>query len=136
MVTVLSFDSRPIQQLLSPENNHLFSTKYPLIYKCMSSSNKNNCRKSQVYKSAIDISLESNQIRATTLIIEYVINHQNSYVFSFLFKNNLIKIVNRGVKVAKLLQSDIFCHKFDYEYWPSTHADSRTALRVYNGSIF
>jgi hypothetical protein len=101
MVTVLSFDSRPIQKLLSPENNHLFSTKYPLIYKCMSSSNKTN--RKQIYKSAIDISLESNQIRATTLIIEYIINHQNSYVFSFLFKNNLIKIVNRGVKVAKLL---------------------------------
>ena len=98
------------------------------------SSGKRN--KQKVCKSAIDISLESNQIRATTLIIDYIINHQNSYVFSFLFRDNLIKIINRGVKVAKLLQSGIFCHKFDFEYWPSTHMDNRSAIRVYNGSIF
>ena len=131
MVTVLSFDSRPIQNLLSGDKSHLISTKYPLIYKCMNTKSSN-----KTTKSAIDISLESNQIRATTLIIEYIIQHQNSYVFSFLFKENLIKIINRGVKVAKLLESDIFCHKFDFEYWPSTHADSSVALRVYNGSIF
>jgi hypothetical protein len=41
MVTVLSFDSRPIQNLLSGDKSHLISTKYPLIYKCMNSKSSN-----------------------------------------------------------------------------------------------
>lgn len=104
MLTFLSYDSRPIKVLLSESNNHLFSTKYPLFYNYKHTHQDGNIR----YQSAIDIALEANQIRAITLIIEYIIKHQNSYIFSYLFCKNFITLINRGVPVSSLLESDVF----------------------------
>ena len=70
------------------------------------------------------------------MIIDYVIKHQNSYIFSHLFKSNLIKLINKGVKVSELLQSDIFEHKFDYELWPSTNVIGKKVQKHYNGSKY
>jgi hypothetical protein len=38
--------------------------------------------------------------------------------------------------VSKLLQSDIFMHKFDYDLWPSTNLCGQKVLKHYNGSKF
>lgn len=114
MVTILAYDTRPIKILLDDKNEALFGTKYPLFYNYKHQDPKGVTK----YQSAIDIALEANQIRAITLIIDYIIKYQNSYIFSYLFKSNLIKLINRGVPVSPLLQSDVFEHQFEFENWP------------------
>lgn len=69
-------------------------------------------RENDKFITAIDIALENNQIRALKLILDYVIQYQNSYVFSFLFRCNLINIIEKGIKVANLMQSNIFNVEF------------------------
>lgn len=80
--------------------------------------------------------MEANQIRAITLIIEYIIKYQNSHIFSYLFKSNLIKLINKGVRVAKLLCSDVFQHQFENDKWPVIHTNDKDAIELYNGSVF
>lgn len=88
------------------------------------------------YRSAIDTALKTNQIRAVGCILEYIVKYQNTYVSSFLFSKNIPKLMEKGVPVAPLLNSDIFCYKFDCDEWPSTHTDDQTYMRPYNKSIF
>ena len=81
MVSFLAFDNRSIKELLSEHNKEYFTSKYPIFYK-----NKNG-------GSAIDVALENNQIRSVSLMIDYIITYQNSYVFSHLFENNLVHLI-------------------------------------------
>ena len=79
MITILSYDSRPIKILLDDKNQHLFKPKYPLFYNYKHTDLRGDVK----YQSAIDIAfktpktqaLEANQIRAITLIIEYIIKY-------------------------------------------------------------
>ena len=85
---------------------------------------------------ALDIALDSNQIRAVLLMIEYIIKYQNCHVFAFLFHDNFRTLVEKGIKLRPLLSSDIFCHRFDFEDWPLIHYDNSKMIMPYNGSIF
>ena len=42
----------------------------------------------------------------------------------------------KNIGLYKLLESDIFCHQFDFYEWPQTHTDDRNLTLSYNGSIF
>ena len=86
--------------------------------------------------SAIDTALENNQIRALNEIIQYVVKYQNSYVYSYLFTDNLLSLIDKGVDVASLLASDIFYQRFDFQEWPAIHTDNTTKIVPFNGSIF
>lgn len=44
--------------------------------------------------------------------------------------------MEKGILVAELLNSEVFCKTFDFDEWPGTHTDSTTYLRPYNDSIF
>ena len=132
MLTQLAYDSRPIQILLNEQNEQFYNSKYPLFYKFLA-LDKNG---QSTYKSALDISLESNQVRAVALIIDYIVTHQNSFIYSYLFKKILISLINRGVQVSKLLDSDIFQHQFNFELWPSTHSNGESMQKFYNNSFF
>jgi len=46
-------------------------------------------------------------------LINHVIQHQNSYVYSYLFKDNLIDIMEKGIEVAPLFNSEVFIYNFD-----------------------
>jgi hypothetical protein len=45
-------------------------------------------------------------------------------------------MLEKGIHVTKLLQSNIFQYTFDYDEWPSNHNNKTEAIRPYNGSIF
>ena len=76
------------------------------------------------YCNVIDVALKGNQLRAITSIIDFIVAHQNSYVSSFLFTNNLAKVLEKGIDIEPLLSSDIFVMKFDYDEWPSFHSNN------------
>jgi Fe-S cluster assembly iron-binding protein IscA len=103
MISVLSFDSRCIKVLL--DHNECKSYEYPLFYKMRHKQDDEI-----ILNTAIDIALDSNQVRAANLIIDYIVDNQNSFAFSFLFKDNFWKLLEKGIGVSSLLDSDIFCH--------------------------
>ena len=49
---------------------------------------------------------------------------------------NFSKLLEKGIKVKPLMDSEIFVYRFDYDEWPSTHVDDNKYSRPYNGSIF
>ena len=64
---------------------------------------------------AIDIALKEKQFAALSLILDYIIEYQNSYIYSYLFKTNLVELINRNIAVKKLMESNIFFYEFAYE---------------------
>ena len=69
---------------------------------------------------AVDISLKNNQIQALNLIIDYIVCHQNSFVHFYIFQNTFKILLDKGIHLTDLLNSDIFTHKLEYDNheWP------------------
>jgi len=134
MVSLLNFDSRSMKSLLDDKHSKFFSSEFPIFYRNkMPKQGKPN---EYFYRSAIDSSLKNNQVGAVSLIIEYIIKYQNNYVSSYLFLSILPDIIQKGILVADLLNSNVFSKTFDFDEWPGTHTDSTTYLRPFNDSIF
>lgn len=106
MVSILSFDSRSMSQLLNDKNAKYFQSDFPLFYK--NKIQKSNNKKKFFYRSAIDSALRNNQIRAVSCIIDYIVKYQNNYVSSFLFERSIEILITKGVEVADLFKSKIF----------------------------
>jgi|TARA_B110000285_G_C15138101_1_gene628603 hypothetical protein len=109
MTSILAFDSRSIKALLDDNNEEHFQSQFPIFYMTKYGNSKEN-----ELSSAIDTSLENNQIRALNIIIQYVVKYQNNYVYSYLFTDNLLELITKGVEVSALLKSEIFYHRFDF----------------------
>jgi len=43
-------------------------------------------------------------------MLDHIVKYQNNYAYSFLFENNFNKLLQIGINVHDLLESDIFCH--------------------------
>ena len=65
-----------------------------------------------------------------------MVKYQNNFVTSFLFRKNFFDLVEKGIPVQALLNSNIFCYNFDFDEWPSAHFDEETYYKPYNLSIF
>jgi hypothetical protein len=132
MVSILSFDSRSMSHLLDDKHADFFSDEFPIFY-------RNKIQKSggkYFYRSAIDRSLRCNQVRAVSLMIDYIVKYQNNFVSSYLFLKNFPVLLEKAINVFPLLDSNVFSLKFDYDEWPSSHTNNDTHLRPYNDSIF
>ena len=46
------------------------------------------------------------------------------------------QLINQGINVAELFNSQVFCYTFDFDEWPSTHTDKNDYMRPYNDTIF
>lgn len=55
---------------------------------------------------------------------------------SYLFKDNLIQLLNKDVNVVPLMNSNILMMQFSNEEWPQVHANDMKVIRPYNGSFF
>ena len=130
MVSILAFDSKTIKFLLKDDYSEGFSPEFPVFYTNIHSKNP------KLKQNAIDVAILNNQIRAVNLIIDHIIKFQNNFVSSYLFEDNLIDIMNRGISVVDLMKSNVFSFKFEYEEWPQVHTDMSKVINPYNGSIF
>ena len=67
--------------LLDDSNSEYFSDVFPIFYKNKlqkaGGASQRNC-----YRSAIDNSLRNNQVKAVSLMIDYIVKYQNSFVSS------------------------------------------------------
>lgn len=137
MASILSFDSRSTKYLLREEHSDQFVEDFPVFYKNkFSKLNKSDDNQIKFYRSAIDNAVLLNQNAAVQAIINHIIVRQNSFISSFLFMKNLISLVEKGIMIKGLLESDIFSFKFDFDEWPSMHTNQGDFTRPYNGDIF
>jgi hypothetical protein len=123
MVTYLSFDPRSIKYILDDRNSKYFSKDFPLFYM------------DRTKKSAIDVAMDNNLFVSAQTIIDYVVKHQNNFVFNNLFKDNLINMLFRGVHVEPLLESQILNFDFEYDQWANSSCEYDKVMAPYNLSI-
>lgn len=45
-------------------------------------------------------------------------------------------MIEKGIEVADLLKSKVFCHEIDFQEWPTTHANNTTMIAPYNDTLF
>lgn len=124
LVPYLAFDARSMRTLLSDKNKKYFNDEFPLFYK------------NEEGRSAIDTALENNQIRSVNLMIDYIVDYQNSFYYSHLFNYNAVELLNKGVQMTALFKSKIFNHTFDFDEWPSTNSNTKKILSPFNESMF
>ena len=132
-LSMLAFDSGCVELLLSEENSEHFSNLRPIIYK--TKIEKSN-GKDFFLSSAIDNAIRANQVKAINLIIKYIIKYQNNYVSSFLFNKNLSTIIEMGLEVTELFNSQVYKSTFDFDEWPGSHPNQDKQIRAFNGSFF
>ena len=122
MIPYISFDMMSIKHLLdNKENVKFYDQKFPLFYLTDG-------------RSAIDIALENNLLRSVSTMINYIVKYQNDYVFNNLFTHLFVDLMNRGISVRPLLDSNIFNNPFDYDEWPSIHHNTEQMIVPYNDS--
>lgn len=131
--SLLAFDSWVMSYLLDDRHSEHFSEEYPIIFK--NKFLKNNGKK-YYYTNAINIALKNHQIKAVQVLISYIVKYQNNYVSSYLFTNNLPILIEKGIPVSSLIQSEIFNVQFDFDSWPGAHVDDKYCIRAYNGNFF
>lgn len=73
MLSILSFDSHSLRYLMDDKFEDHFTKDFPLIYKNKITKSDH---KSYYFRSALDNALKYNQIRAATLICEYIRKYQ------------------------------------------------------------
>jgi len=86
-------------------------------------------------RSAIDTALDLNQISSVKLMTDYIIKHQNSHIYSHLFKYNLIDQIQKHWH-KYLFNSKILVQEINYLEWPSTSRDKAKKFAPYNKSMF
>jgi hypothetical protein len=45
-------------------------------------------------------------------------------------------MVEKGILIKDLLNSNVFAFVFDFDEWPSVHTNRETYMRPYNGELF
>jgi hypothetical protein len=70
------------------------------------------------------------------IIIDHIVKYQNNYVSAFLFRYNIIELMEKGIEIYKLLSSNVFTFQFEFDEWPATHRNLKKMIVPYNNSIF
>ena len=86
----MSFDNRSIKNLLDDKNNAFFDDKFPIFFK------------NERGTSALDTAMNYNQIKSVDLMIKYMIEYQNKFVYAHIFEKNLVEFINKGVTMYGL----------------------------------
>jgi len=87
MVQIMAFDSPMIGALLGNKNAK-FNSQFPLFYKM-----RQNLDGEIQILTPIKIAIKHNQIRALNLMVDYMVEHQNSFAFSFMFTDVFIDLM-------------------------------------------
>lgn len=76
IVSIVSFDSKCIAELLHEKNSKYFTPKYPMFYKIEDDAEMDTSLSKDVFfKSAIDIAIYNNQIEGISAILKYIIKY-------------------------------------------------------------
>lgn len=53
-----------------------------------------------------------------------------------MYESILVEMIEKGLEVNTLLQSNIFCYQIDFPDWPAIHGNPSTIIAPFNGNIF
>jgi hypothetical protein len=53
-----------------------------------------------------------------------------------MFRKNLPALLEKGIPLTKIMNSNVFTYTFDYDEWPMTHYCDETVIKPYNESVF
>ena len=70
------------------------------------------------------------------IIIDYIVKYQNFFVSSYLFQKNFPDLIEKGVLIKPLLDSEVFSFSFDLDEWPTSHFNPDELIRPFNVNIF
>lgn len=70
------------------------------------------------------------------MLLQYIVKFQNNYVSSYLFKYNFIKLIEKGVELHDLLDSNVFMMELEFDEWVKNHTNDARIIRPYQDSIF
>ena len=68
-------------------------------------------------------------------MITFIVEYQNNFTSSFLFKKNFMKLMEMGIHVTNLLHSEVFRFSLKFDEWPTVYPGEEI-FKPYNGSIF
>ena len=71
-----------------------------------------------------------------TLIIDHIIEYQNNYTSSYLFRDNLLTLLEAEISIIELLKSKVFEYEIGFDEWPQVHSNTEKMTVPYNGSVF
>ena len=120
----MAFIPQAIKLILEGDIHCYVDTEYSLFYK------------SYDRKSAIDVALQYDLISSVGMIINYIAKYQNNSCFSFLFVDNLVTILDKGIPCSTLFYSEILRMPINFFEWPTLHPDVDKEYAYYNSSIF
>ena len=88
LASILSYDSVSMEYILNDKFSHLFSDEYPLFYKVKIQRGGNlltDDKDSFNYLNALDNAVYHDQPKSVTVIMDYLIKHQNDFTTHYLF---------------------------------------------------
>ena len=69
-------------------------------------------------------------------IIKYIVNYQNNFVSSFMITKIFPQLLEKGILIKPLLDSNVYNYQFDVDEWPSNHYNPTETVRAYNENFF
>jgi hypothetical protein len=129
----MAYDSQAISSVLDDKNKEFFTDQFPVFY-CWEESGQENGVRRKI--STIDEALARNQLRSIDRIIDYITKYQNKWVYASLFHNNLVTLLEKGIKLEGLFRSSVLVCAIKSPEWPSVQADTRIIKAPYSESIF
>jgi hypothetical protein len=109
--------------------------KFPVFYTNKMVKGSGVARKN-FFRNPVEQALKVNQVGAVNRILEFLVTYQNNLLSGFLLKKVLPSLVERGISVKALFDSNCFREPFDLDEWPTNHYNDEEALRPFNGNYF
>lgn len=69
-------------------------------------------------------------------MIDYITKFQNNFQSSYLLQRTLPKLLEMGIPIRKILESNVFSVNIDFDQWPGSHENDKYLIKPYNGSFF
>ena len=105
MVSILSFDTHYIKNLLNEENQKFFDNKFPIIYAIKMKSQKH---RGFEYTNAVEVALKRNQLEGVKFLLDYIVKYQNNFISSFLLNECFPNLLRLGINLENLFSSNVF----------------------------
>ena len=80
-----------VANIFNEKKTEIFYKKFPIFYA------------GEDGNSPIDIALENDQIRSDNLMIMFVVQYQNTFVYQFIFLEIFVDLLNIGITLTPLL---------------------------------
>ena len=69
-------------------------------------------------------------------MINHIIKYQNNFSSHTMFLKNFSTLVEKGIDIGPLLESNVFRYKINFEEWPNSHSCNEVCTKAYTDNFF